>query len=116
MGLRVDGVHWLNFLGPPVLAQVGGVSALRSRLHASETTLVELTGDRLVVALGQRPETGELDAGQTLPAYRELARLLEPWLEPLHLSRETWSVEPPRYTALRFTEDEARRWWRRFLD
>jgi hypothetical protein len=116
MGLRVDGVHWLNFFGAPVLAQVGGVSALRSRLHASETTLEELAGERVVVALGQWPEAGDLAAGQTLPAYREFAQVLEPWLEPLHLSQETWSAEPPRYTALRFTEGEARRWWRRFLD
>ncbi len=29
MGTRVDGVHWLNFLGPPVLQELGGVSALR---------------------------------------------------------------------------------------
>jgi hypothetical protein len=116
MGLRVDGVHWLNFFGAPVLAQVGGVSALRSRLHASETTLEEFTGERVIVALGQWPEAGDLAAGQTLPAYRELAQVLEPWLEPLHLSQETWSAEPPRYTALRFTQSEAKRWWRRFLD
>ncbi|MFL5353308.1 hypothetical protein [Archangium sp.] len=41
---------------------------------------------------------------------------MEPWLEPLHLSQVTSSGEPPRHTALRFTEEQARRWWRRFLD
>jgi hypothetical protein len=41
---------------------------------------------------------------------------MEPWIEPLFLPRTTVSVEPPRYTTLRVTEDEARRWWRRFLD
>jgi hypothetical protein len=55
VGLRVDGVHWLNFLGPPVLTQLGGATALRSRLHSSETTLVELAEDRVVV--DRRPET-----------------------------------------------------------
>ncbi|MFY0576656.1 type VI immunity family protein [Cystobacter fuscus] len=37
---------------------------------------------RAVVALGPWPEAGDLRQGQTLPAYRELARVLEPWLEP----------------------------------
>jgi hypothetical protein len=115
MGHRVDGVHWLNFLGPPVLTQLGGATALRSRLHSTETTLVELAEDRAVVSLGERPDAGDLTTGKTLPTYRELAQVLEPWLEPLFLPRTT-SIEQPRYTSLRFTEDEARRWWRRFLD
>ncbi|HYO58219.1 type VI immunity family protein [Archangium sp.] len=116
MGLRVDGVHWLNFLGPPILNQFSGAAALRSRLHSAETTLVELDEERVVVSLGERPDAGELTTGKTLPAYREFAQVLEPWLEPLFLPRTTVSVEPPRYTKLRLTEDEARRWWRRFLD
>lgn len=76
----------------------------------------ELDGERVIVSLGERPEAGDLTTGQTLPAYRELARLLEPWLEPLRLSERNLSDEPPRYSDMRFTEDEARRWWRRFLD
>jgi hypothetical protein len=116
LGARVDGVHWLNFLAQPVLGQLGGAAALRSHLRAPETTVHELNEERVVVALGERPEAGDLSAGQTLPAYREFARVLEPWLEPLRLSERTWSDEPPRYSDMRFTEDEARRWWRRFLD
>lgn len=116
MGLQIDGVHWLNFLAQPVLGELGGVATLRSRLHAPETTVQELDEDRVVISLGDCPTAGDLSVGQNLPAYRELAQLLNPWLEPLHLSHETLFVEPPRYTALRFTEEEARRWWRRFLD
>jgi hypothetical protein len=116
MGMRVDGVHWLNFLAQPILGQLGGTAALRSRLRAPETTVHELDESRIVVVLGEKPEAGDLLAGQTLPAYRELARVLEPWLEPLKLSERTWSDDPPRYSDMRFTQDEARRWWRRFLD
>jgi hypothetical protein len=116
MGLRVDGVHWLNFLGPPVLAQLGGATALRSRVSSTETTVVELDAERVVVSLGERPEAGDLATGKTLPAYRELARVLEPWLEPLFLKPLWGAGAEPRYTALRLTEEEARRWWRRFLD
>jgi hypothetical protein len=115
MGLQVDGVHWLNFLGPLILTRLGGTAALRSRLHSAETTVVELDEERAVVSLGERPDAGDLTTGKTLPAYRELAQVLAPWLEPLFLPR-TESGERPRYTSLRLTEDEARRWWRRFLD
>jgi hypothetical protein len=116
MGLRVDGVHWLNFLGPPILTGLGGAAALRSRLTSAETTVVALDEERVVVSLGERPEAGDLATGKTLPAYRELARVLEPWLEPLFLNPLWGASEEPRYTSLRLTEEEARRWWRRFLD
>ncbi len=116
MGLRVDGVHWLNFLGPTVLTQLGGTTALRSRLLSAETSVVELGEERVVVSLGVQPEAGDLTVGKTLPAYRELAQVLEPWLEPLFLKARWTPIEGPRYTSLLLTEEEARRWWRRFLD
>jgi hypothetical protein len=116
MGSRVDGVHWLNFLGQPVLGQIGEAAALRSRLQHPRTIVHELDDERVVVSLGEEPEAGDLSAGQTLPAYRELARVLEPWLEPLHLEENDGSGGPPRQSRLRFTVDEAKRWWRRFLD
>ncbi|AKQ63664.1 hypothetical protein A176_000576 [Myxococcus hansupus] len=43
--------------------------------------------------------------GEPLPAYRELARVLEPWM----LWGEGESI-------LGLTPEEARRWERRFLD
>ncbi|ATB39369.1 hypothetical protein CYFUS_004813 [Cystobacter fuscus] len=116
MGHHVDGVHWLNFLGPPTLTQLGGAIALKSRLDSAETTLVELDEQRVLVSLGERPEAGDLATGTSLPAYRELARVLEPWLEPLFLDQCWDSERDPRYTKLVLTEEEARRWWRRFLD
>ncbi|HYO57915.1 type VI immunity family protein [Archangium sp.] len=116
MDLRVDGVHWLNFLGPSILTRLGGATALRSRLHSAETTVVETGEERVVVSLGEQPDAGDLATGKTLPAYRELAQVLEPWLEPLFLKPRWAPVEGPRYTSLLLTEDEARRWWRRFLD
>lgn len=116
MGTRVDGVHWLNFLAQPVLGQLGGATGLRARLQSTGTAVHELDENRVVVALGEGPDAGDLSSGQTLPAYRELARVLEPWLEPLNLSN-TYSLDkPPTYSNMRFTQDEAKRWWRRFLD
>jgi hypothetical protein len=115
MGLQVDGVHWLNFLGPPLTSQLGGAQALRSLLHSPETMLMDLSADRVAVAIGEWPDAGDLRTGNTLHAYREFAQVLKPWLEPLFLPK--WAdTTPPRYTAFQLTEPEARRWWRRFLD
>ncbi|XHF14975.1 DUF3396 domain-containing protein [Archangium gephyra] len=105
LGTRVRSPAWLTFLGQPVLGELGGVEGLRARLSSPGTTVQELNGDRAVVTLGPWPEAGDTEQGQMLPAYRELARVLEPWL---------YYKDPER---LRFPyPEETRRWERRFLD
>jgi hypothetical protein len=104
IGTRVKGVHWLNFLGPPVLGELGGAAGLRARLRSPGTTVQELDGERAVVTLGTWPEAGDLEQGRTLPEYRELAHVLEPWL---YMDRGNWSG---------FSDEDVRRWERRFLD
>ena len=107
-GTRVDGMHWLNFLGQPVLGELGGAAGLRARLHSPGTTVQEMEGERALVTLGQWPEAGDLAQGRDLPAYRELARVLEPWSD---------AFSPGYVNSWRgYTEEEVRRWWRRFLD
>lgn len=107
-GTRVDGVHWLNFLGQPVLEELGGAAGLRAWLHSPGTTVQEMEGERALVTLGQWPEAGDLAQGRNLPAYREFARVLEPWSD---------AFAPGYVTSWRgYTEEEVRRWWRRFLD
>jgi hypothetical protein len=105
IGTRIRGAAWLTFLGQPVLGEAGGVEGLRSRLHSPETTVQSLEGERAVVTLGPWPEAGDTEQGNTLPAYRELARVLEPWL--YH--------SPPR-DARDFLTEDMLRWERRFLD
>lgn len=105
IGTQVHGPSWLTFLGQPVLGELGGATGLRSRLVTPGTTVQELEGDRAVVTLGPWPEAGDTEQGKDLPAYRELARVLEPWT----LWGEGQSV-------LRLKPDDARRWERRFLD
>jgi hypothetical protein len=105
LGTRVRGPHWMTFLGHPVLDSLGGATALRSRLSSLGTTVQELDAEHAVVTLGEWPEAGDTEAGLLLPAYRELARVLEPWTyfqEPLN-EFDPLSVE-------------RRRWERRFLD
>ncbi|HZH74507.1 MAG TPA: DUF3396 domain-containing protein [Archangium sp.] len=105
IGTRVRGAAWLTFLGQPVLGELGGVEGLRSRLHSPGSTVQSLEGERAVVTLGPWPEAGDTEQGSTLPAYRELARVLEPWL--YH--------SPPR-NARDFLSEDMLRWERRFLD
>ncbi|MCY1083507.1 type VI immunity family protein [Archangium lansingense] len=106
LGPRVDGVHWLNFLGPPVLGELGAAAGLRARLHSPGITVQEMEQERVLVSLGLWPEAGDLSRGDNLPAYRELARVLEPWL----------SECPRQHSFHGSTSEETRRWWRRFLD
>jgi len=105
LGTKVRGAYWLTFLGQPVLGEVGGASGLRARLSSPGTTVQELEGERVVVTLGKAPEAGDTEQGLLLPAYRELARVLEPWL---------YTRKPIRSTF--FPPEAVRRWERRFLD
>ena len=88
-----------------MLGELGGAEGLRSRLHSPGTTVQELAGDKVLITLGAWPEAGDTERGDTLPAYRELARVLEPWL---------YFDEDPR--MLGQSEEDTRRWERRFLD
>jgi hypothetical protein len=105
LGKRVRGPHWMTFLGQPVLGHLGGTKALRSRLASPGTTVQELDSERTVITLGEWPEAGDTEQGLALPAYRELARVLEPW---------TYFEE--RSSSVGFSADDKRRWERRFLD
>ncbi|MCY1015498.1 type VI immunity family protein [Pyxidicoccus sp. MSG2] len=106
IGTRIPGAYWLTFLGQSVLGELGGTEILRARLSSPGTTVQQLPGDRAVVTLGQWPEAGDLEAGKDLPAYRELARVLEPWL--YH--------DPGTVFVHDFIPEDKRRWERRFLD
>jgi hypothetical protein len=104
IGTRIRGPHWLTFLGPPVLGELGGVPGLRSRLASPDISVQPLDGERALVTLGEWPEAGDTTRGLTLPLHRELARVLEPWL--YH--------EPPLRDPV--ANEDTLRWERRFLD
>jgi hypothetical protein len=105
VGTRVRGPHWLTFLGQPALGELGGAAALRAQLHSPGTTVQEMEGDKVLITLGAWPEAGDTEKGELLPAYRELARVLEPYL-----------FHEPEGRMLGRSEEETRRWERRFLD
>jgi hypothetical protein len=102
LGTRVEGVYWMNFLGAPVLGELGGVEVLRAKLTSPGVIIEPLGEQRACVVLGEWPEAGDMEQGRTLPAYRELARVLEPWLYHRPLSP--------------YSKESILRWERRFLD
>jgi hypothetical protein len=102
LGTRVEGVYWMNFLGAPVLGELGGVEVLRAKLTSPEVVIEPLGEQRACVTLGEWPEAGDTEQGRLLPAYRELACVLEPWLYHRPLSP--------------YTKESTLRWERRFLD
>ncbi len=84
---------------------IPGAEGLRSRLHTPGTTVQEMEGDKVLITLGAWPEAGDTERGDTLPAYRELARVLE-----------SWRFHEPDRRLLGQSAEESRRWERRFLD
>ena len=102
IGTRLRVPHWMTFIGEPSLSAMGGVDFLRSQLHAPGTTVEALDASRAVVTLGPEPLAGGPD--QPLPAYRELARVLEPWA-----FHATWNPAD-------FPKEDFFPWDRRFLD
>nr|WP_253894937.1 type VI immunity family protein [Corallococcus exercitus] len=102
IGTRLRVPHWLTFIGDPALGAMGGVDFLRSQLHTPGTTVEALDASRAVVTLGPAPLAGGPD--QPLPAYRELARVLEPWA--FHATRRPAD----------FPDEDFFPWDRRFLD
>lgn len=106
MGTKLPSPSWMTFLGQPTLGEVGGVEGLRARLRSPGTTVEDIGGERAVVTLGEWPEAGDNLEGKPLPAYRELAKVLEPWL---YLEKQTssWYFH---------SVEDCRRWMRRFLE
>lgn len=107
LGTKIIGPSWITFLGQPILGEMGGVDGLRARLHEPGTTVEPLSGDRAIITLGSWPEAGDNKEGIQLPAYRELARVLEPWL---------YRDERPQRGFPFNSREELHRWELRFLE
>ena len=67
------GISWLTLLGPKVLAQVGGMDALKQKLAAPITVdSLACKGGGALICAGPRPLIGDLDAGDDLPLYKQV--------------------------------------------
>lgn len=68
-------VNWLTAIGNEFVEQLGGRRAFSSL--GSETVVHEL-GTGLLIQAGEAPSLGDVNAGDALPAYREVARFIMP--------------------------------------
>lgn len=75
----IRGVGWLTLIGAEFVTQLGGISKLRSKLSA-EIELVE-TRYGLLIRAGANPAIGDVNREDVLPLYREVYRILAPWIE-----------------------------------
>jgi hypothetical protein len=101
IGPRARGAYWLTFIGQPLLGQLGGIEALRHKLSFPEVCLEPLEAERLLLSLGEWPEAIDTEKKVSLPQYRALAHLLEPFL---YEERTGWFSQDP---------ESMRRWLRR---
>lgn len=74
----VKGVGWLTLLDASLCSELGGVAALRQKLP----TPIEILECRhgVILKAGPKPELGDIDRGETLALYREIYKLLVPWI------------------------------------
>ncbi len=77
---------------------------MREPLSLPGICLQEMSGDRVLITLGEQLEPGDVEAGQTLSLHCTLARLLEPHL---------YQWKSPYFHQ---NAEELLRWERRFLD
>ncbi|NVJ21601.1 DUF3396 domain-containing protein [Myxococcus sp. AM011] len=103
-GDGIPGVNWLTMIDSERLKQLGGAMVLRRQLP-SDIELIECRHGTLIQA-GPRPLFGDVSQGDTLPLYREVHRLLAPWIE----------IAAEQSMALRIGKDAIARtdaWYRR---
>lgn len=104
---NVRGARWITFLGPELLARIGGPKVLHSRFSRSIT--VEDIGRSIMIRAGEQPELGDTTHKIGTPMLREIAGVLE----PITIFNE------PALLGIEFGDPEGSflmRWERRFLD
>lgn len=103
---RVRGARWLTFLGPALVARLGGAEVIRGKLPRAVG--VQPVGHGLLIRAGALPEIGDRNRREDTPLLRAVAAVLEPvtlFDEAALLQSEFGSDH----------EDEVQAWERRFL-
>ncbi|NVJ21392.1 DUF3396 domain-containing protein [Myxococcus sp. AM011] len=96
MGTQARGAYWLTFMGPPLLAQLGGREAVERQVDLPGVRVEPLDEERILVALDEWPEALDMEKQPVPLPYRELERVLEPFLydeEAVWLPWETGTLQ-----------------------
>jgi hypothetical protein len=72
----IKGVNWLTLLHEEFVGKLGGLDVLKAAF--SEEILVHSRPGGVVIQAGAAPGLGDVHAGERLPLYREVARVLRP--------------------------------------
>lgn len=102
----LPGTSWLTLIGATLQdrLKIDG-RALAAGPWASGVSAVPLAHGLLLRA-GERPSLGDVNSLETLPAYVEVARRLEPWL----------MKDPPELPGVFGAEKNTLKWFRRFVE
>lgn len=73
---RIKGVNWLTILGTPFVQQLGGEQYLRAELGAQIG--LKPFSDGVIIQAGPRPLLGDVNKGEHMDAYAQVARVLKP--------------------------------------
>lgn len=106
---KVAGVYWLSFFGPTLGSALGGAQRVRAAL-SGVAEVTELSDGKVELAIGEEPEVGDRNRKLELPAYRVVARFLEPYLD---IPEVVYFFEDDGITPDRQAMVD---WHRRFLD
>jgi hypothetical protein len=72
----IKGVSWLTLVSSELLEKLGGAAVLRSQL--GEAIVLHPMPWGVLFQAGATPGTGDVNAGDRLPHYRELNKALRP--------------------------------------
>lgn len=109
IGNKMAGVYWLSFFGQALVDSLGGTEQIQGLLRGlAEVT--PLPKNKLEMLIEETPTVGDLNRKDNLPAYRAVARVVEPHL---HLPTITYFREDDGITA---NTEAMIAWHRRFLD
>jgi len=75
-GEGIRGVGWLTMVSTDLLAQIGGVSSLRSRLDPQIDLIKTKYG--MIIKAGPAPLLGDVNRGEKLLLYRQVYNVLAP--------------------------------------
>ena len=70
-------VNWITLLGPELVDKLGGRHALERQL-APPLRLLLFGNENVGIQAGDEPDLGNIDQGNRLDAYRQVASLLAP--------------------------------------
>lgn len=108
---KAAGSYWLTLLGTQLSRSLGRMPVLRSQLSA-EITVEDLSNEKCLILLGERPEIGDVNRQDLLPLHRELAKFFHS-KDILHIpQRVVYFVDRDGMAD----RDAMEKWHRRFLD